>query len=335
MYCRLYIFLFIIFFNVYLEADEIFHVTDTEKLLKKYTSSVILFDEHKEQVPNYVELEKNLVNDFSEILHSALHSNPSAASIIYKKRDNILFNLVNSLQIGAHLVKGEDIGEKSSEKERKKISYDPILIDSNKIIYARLDSLDSDILATIHEKSCAIMRYARKPNGMILDLRNCRDTHPENAVKILSMFKEDEELFESKDFKNIKPFLFRIKLPLIVIIGSETKGSPEIFASLIKNFSGIVSIGTKSSGTPFPLKKIKLKSGITLNVPIIPEALAAISPYSVEPDIDIDPIYPVIPFEKFSKGVKPTEDKAINRAAEILLCLHALTKKKKQSRQKN
>ena len=336
MFYQLHIFLITVFFSVNLAAGDISPVSDSVKNISDNKPSIISPEKNAEKTPNYVELEKELIDGFSEILHYTLHSNPAAASIIYREKDMIVKDLVKSLQVGAHITESKDQsgnGEKIIPENNA--VYNPILIDSNKIVYTRLDSFTTEGMAKLHESVCSIMRYARKPDGMILDLRKCSDSSSENAVKLLSMFKDDEKLFNSKDFKKIKPFLFKITLPLIVIVGKETKGSPEIFTNLIKNFSGIVSIGSKTSGSPFPFNNIKLKNGAVLKLPVIPEVLADIPPYTVSPDIDIKPVYPVLPYKKLREGEPTSKDRAINRAAEILLCLHALTKKKKKTNSKS
>jgi C-terminal processing protease CtpA/Prc len=328
----LYIFLFITLYISNLQAGDNPPAEDTLPADTAEKTPIIPPQNETENIPDYSGLEKDLSDNFSEVLHSALNSNPAAASIIYKKKEIILKDLVKSLQIGAKLV-SEDKKQKSDTAQKCTI-YSPILIESNKIIYSRLDCLNDQTLNKIHESVCSIMRYARKPDGMILDLRKCKDKNTVNAIKLLSLFKKDEQLFNSKDFRKTKKFLYQITLPLIVITGSETEGSPEIFTDLIKNYSGIVSVGGTTAGSPFPFTGTKMKNGKILKIPVIPEALAEVPPFPVSPDIEIRPVYPVFPYDKFKQGESADKDKAIKRAAEILLCLHALTKKEKVKKNK-
>jgi len=300
------------------------------ELSENKSRTPILRLDGKERLKDYSFLEKDLANDFSELLKAVLRSNPAAAYVIYKNKSEIVKNLLKSLEVGAFLSKEERFIVSAKGGEKTDI-FRPLVIGDNKIIYTRFDSLDAVGLAKAHEALYAILRYAHKPSGMILDLRHCVDDKPANAVKLLSMFKNPEQLLLSYDFKNLKPFILKIEIPLIVVIGSETRGSPEIFASLIKNYSGIVSIGEQTFGTPFPFKNIPFNNGKILNLPIIPEAMVKVLPYPVVPDISIDHIYPMVSYKVITGKVDAySKDKAIKRALEILLCVHALTKKREK-----
>jgi C-terminal processing protease CtpA/Prc len=314
--------LFLLFLvGISIKADEISLKTE---LINRQQEHSILID--------YNTLEKNLNLEFSDIIRKILKANPSAAQYIFKNKKLILKQITSALHLGVQY--NSKPNSNSVPLDLKPINssdyFSPVIIKSNKIIYIRMDNFISDSIKKLYNDLIAIMRYSQKPVGIVLDLRNCIANDQKTAVQALNIFCKPENIMKNKEFSTLDTFKKFISLPSIVIIGKKTRGTPEVFAVLLKQLSQTILYGEQTFGSPFPFSIVELNSGAELKIPIIPEVFKSIPPYPVKPDIEFHNTYPQISYKDFTtKKEYENKDQAINRASEILLCLVALTKTNK------
>ena len=284
-------------------------------------------EQEKTILVDYTTFEKKLNLEISDIIKKILQTNPSAAKYVYKNKQLILKEITDALHLGVKYDSNPDSFDTPvNAKEITNSYFSPVLIKNNKVAYIRLDNFNPELIQHLYDDLTAIMRYSRKPIGILLDLRNCMGNNQDAAIKALSIFCQPGKIVKDLELQDSIMFEKNIKLPIITIIGHKTLGTPEIFAVLLKKLTKTILYGESSAGAPFNFSVVNLDSGAKLKIPVIPEALSFIPPYPVKPDILFHKTYPQISYKDFyGKKENKSKDEAINRASEILLCLVALT----------
>ena len=105
----------------------------------------------------------------------------------------------------------------------------------------------------------------------ILDLRDCADGEPTDAVALANMFLQEGIIYYSQNRQGERiqevratPEKFVTNLPLAVLINGSTAGPAEIVTGALKDNKRAIVIGEKSFGVGSAQKRIALKSGAQL-----------------------------------------------------------------------
>ena len=144
-------------------------------------------------------------------------------------------------------------------------NYPAIELTGKKFLYLRFDALTPqttpDAVKTLVEQN-----GKEDAPGVIFDLRNasggdyaCADALAEPAC--------------------------RIKCPVMVLVSGRTGGAGELLSAVLRRDCGAVLIGTETSGSIFPVKRIYVDD-IAWFVPNPPPEHSGISPYALKPDLE-------------------------------------------------
>ncbi|HPO90172.1 MAG TPA: S41 family peptidase [Victivallales bacterium] len=230
-------------------------------------------------------------------------------------------------QFGPELDYISDENQINQNKDIKNPSefYKPILIDSQKILYIRIDGFSDENFIKLKEECLIISRYKNQPVGIIFDLRSGKGENPLLAAEYASLFYDGDILAFTKNKIRVN-----IKAPIIIIVSSQTNGAAEVFANFLLKSGKALLIGEKTYGVPFPKYPVKLNSGGVLFLPDIPTDLEWIEIKPLNPSITINP-YPQIDYSKISMEKEAEKnDFVIRRACDLLVSIDALHKEKKE-----
>ena len=277
-----------------------------------------------------------LLEQISEIITIIKDRDPSLLRDVPKNRVKILNSFLSHLCPDARFsdtdneslkqaVKVEDTA--TGEKKKEKI-YPAVMIAVNRILYIRMDTFSDAALRQLRDDLRMSAGLAKKPAGLIFDLRLCHCINPDNVLKALSLVCPAKKLPETTVKLDKEIFI----IPCAVLIGSKTSGSAEIFAFYLARAGKSLIFGEKSSGVPFAMGKKKLRSGGWLFLPEVPAFCRKnyLDLFSLHPDIPEKP-YPVIPYRDISgKTGSEAGDACLQRASDLLISIEALKRRRKE-----
>ena len=232
-------------------------------------------------------------------------------------------SLVLSLNSGIEYLSNNEAESVQDEFKKESAPCPAIIIASQKVLYARIDTFNPANFAKFKDDCESTARLANKPIGLIIDIRDCQGYDYESGIKSLALFCPSEKVPKTEDIEIPKRTL---TIPVIMLVGSKTKGVSEIFAKLMLENGQCLISGSATAGYPFYKKKIMLKSGNCLLIPSVPKALSHIPASQVVPTINVA-AYPQVGYEKLSATAGSEEsDKCLQRAIDLLISLDALHK---------
>lgn len=286
----------------------------------------------KKEIRQKEHFRKNLVPKLNEIV-SQIEENYPALIERFSDHDEakVIQSVVKAFNFGLEYIKAEDMNpqaEKENPKGKETEPFPAIIVASQKILYIRIDNFNASIVAKLKADCESSARLANSPVGIVIDLRNCGGFNFQTAMQSLGFFCSKKEL--SANCRNIE-FPDRIlNLPAIILIGKKTKGAAEIFATIMSNSKQCLRLGEDSAGCPFIKKRVALKSGDFLMVPVVPESLKYVPAVAVCPEIRAS-AYPQIPYKEISENAgSENSDKCLQRALDLLISLNALHKERKK-----
>ncbi len=245
----------------------------------------------------------------------------------------VVERFLKSLNAGIRFEKAGAANDASKEGETEKEAqpYPAVLLAAHKILYARFDSMNDESFNKFKEDCENNARLANKPTGTVIDLRSCHGYGYEPALRTLALVAPLKKLGKYDGFK-LPEQVFQT--PCILIVGPGTEGAAEIFSYLFHSTKKCLIIGSPTAGTQFKARRIPLKSGDFMLVPEVDEIFK---------DVPLGPLKPDVPFAwkgqiKYEELAKEAgsekQDKALQRAVELIHCFNSLTDDKKTNNKK-
>ena len=193
-----------------------------------------------------------------------------------------------------------------------------VLISSNRIFYLRLSLLNKASLLRLREECDSVSRLAKRPMGLVLDLRDCAGVDSSDA---LSAFYA----LDLKDSSGIP-----LDIHLAALVGANSSGSAEVLAAMLDHERKGLLIGAPTAGRPFNIKTVK-SSIYTLAIPETPETLSYIQQAPLKPSIEVA-AYPQLELVKLRNELRSEDsDLCLSRAVDLLVSLDAIKRKWKKS----
>lgn len=263
---------------------------------------------------------KNLILLTNEIIEKIQKNYPSLSKeLTVEDKNRLIKAIVETLGNG---IEYTEHPTKVAKIEEVKKSFPAIIIKSQKILYIRLDSFSLKSVKQLGKEMKSCLSNGNKPYGIVLDLRNAQGYNTLNAIKTLGLFISVDKIKVPNSIKVLdKP----LNIPLLILVGKNTRGAAEIFASIMKMNSKAMLLGEETTKLPFKKKKFTLSNGNFLNIPQVPQYLEKMEIIPPVPSIKI-PAYPQIAFKKLREDSDSISDKALMRAVDLIICLHALKK---------
>lgn len=267
---------------------------------------------------------KDVILQINEIIKKSQKDYPALSKTLSnEKKIKILKAVVDTLDRGMEYVPADEFSARKIKDNSNIEPVSAIMVSANQVLYIRLDSLSKKSFEQLKADCESSSKLAQKPLGIILDLRNAQCFDYKSAIQALGLFASPQSLQEYNLRTSVKQTL---KSPIILLTGGDTSGAAEVFAKLLIDMNRSISIGEKTAGVPFKKHKTTLSNGDFLMIPQIPDMLSDIIPEAVKPSIIFAP-YPQLSYKKISETAgAEKDDKCIERAVELIICLNALSK---------
>lgn len=167
-----------------------------------------------------------------------------------------------------------------------------VVIFENAYGYFKIGEIKSTIIDEFLSALTSI-ESTNKLKGIILDLRFARGSDYSALVNFAGVFCPNDNLFIEIDGKKytIENRPKKVALPVVTIVNSETGGSAEVLAELLRESRLSIIIGTKTQGSAMAYVDHKLKTGQILRVASVPVKLSnglVLSSEGIKPDISVD-----------------------------------------------
>jgi len=266
---------------------------------------------------------RDLILQINEIIKKIQYNYPvMSEDLTVEKQKDVLKSLVSALDHGMKYISAEELAVKHTVKKSED-SLPAIMMNSNKILYIRIDSFSQKTLNQLKKDCENSAKFSEKIIGIIIDLRDSQGNDDKSAVNAAALFLSKP----SMEKLNLRSSLRQtLKQPAILLTGGKTKGASEIFTRIMIQAKRAISLGEKSAGVPFKKRELILSNGDYLLIPQIPERLGQILTSAVKPSIIFTP-YPQLSYKKLKETPgSEKSDKCIQRAVELVLCLNALKK---------
>ena len=286
----------------------------------------------KQQSENKKQFNKELVNEISEIFE-LIHKNDYLLpdKLPAATKEKVIRQMLNALGGGVKYISSSEAEKKdlNADKQENKTIYPPLLLDDGKVLYLRINSFDTNSVLSISRECKKIFKskIANQITGTIVDLRNSQGDDANTLQQAVAVFASSDQ-FASLKLRGA--LTHSISTPLVLLTGSGTTGSAEIFEYLLcSRLKRAMAIGEKTHGTPFKRNPFKLKNGAKLLIPEIPKRFRGIPQTPQIPDITCQ-AYPQIKFEKLQKNNSCYihSDIALKRAMDIIVSLNSLQEQK-------
>lgn len=288
--------------------------------------------EKKEELRQEKNFRKALIPKLNEIV-SQIEKNYPALIERFSDRDEtkVIQSVVKAFNSGIEYIKAEDMTpqlKKENPEDKKTEPFPAIIVASQKILYIRIDNFNESVVARLTADCESSARLANAPVGVVMDLRDCAGFNFQAAIQSLGLFCSKKEL--SANCRDIEFHDRVLNLPVIILIGKKTKGAAEIFAVIMSNSRQCLRLGEDSAGCPFIKKRVALKSGDFLMLPVVPEPLKHVPAIAVSSEIRAS-AYPQIPYKEISENAgSENSDNCLQRALDLLISLNALHKERKK-----
>lgn len=197
--------------------------------------------------------------------------------------------------------------------------FPPVSLRNGRIAYFRIDYLSDDAVSKLIANYSKSLSVADVPEGVVLDLRNCRSFEIQNAGIIASAFFNMPPNGIQKNVAKNQP-------NCAVLIGENTVGTPEVVIWLAEKSKNVITLGAPSAGMPFKPEMIKLPDGSKLLVPQIPDA------YKEMPDGPVKPIIDAVPPQAANPPKDQgafAEDSCVMKASDLLISLKTFNQVKR------
>ncbi len=254
------------------------------------------------------------VREMLDVLHT---HHPSLAAGFDKDQEERLLRTLSAIFPGVEYLPAGAAPEALPEPPRNGGPYPGIIVAAQKALYVRLDDFRRDTIRQAREDIAGAARLTRPPVGVVLDLRNARGEDYAGATRLLHLFHGGKA--DAADGKDAS-----VRLPAIVLVGRDTAGAAEVFATLIERAGNALTMGQRTAGRPFPRKKVLLRNGDLLLIPDIPPPLRTVAPVPVKPSVAAQ-AGPQVDYARLAETVDgDQQDACLQRAVDLLLSLHAL-----------
>lgn len=252
-----------------------------------------------------------LMNKAAEVLDKVEASYPDFSKFLAQSDDKIISGFIKSLDDRIELLDKKN-AVSSKEAASENLSFNAVEIPSKNLLYCRIDSFNPEALKQLSDDLKKTAEKDSKISSAVIDLRNCTGFKADCALNALRMLSENKKLPPSDSAKRV------LKKPFAVLISDKTAGAAEVFASLTKDNSIALLVGTKTAGKPFEHKIVELYGDKALGLPVIPAFLdKKMNIKAVPPDIECKSVQ--LSYDKIAE--KPdsiSEDKAVSLASDIL-----------------
>jgi len=308
------------FVSIYVNGEDQEHNSDIDKGvasdIKESVSIPLKLDTTAESMRLF---RKDFILLTNEIVEKIQKNYPSLSKeLTVEDKNRLIKAIVETLGYG---IEYTDTKKIAKIKEISN-SFPAIIIQSQKILYIRLDSFSRKNVEQLWKEMQSYLSNGTKPYGIVLDLRNAQGYNTLNAIKTLGLFISSDKI---KIPNSIKVLDKPLSMPVLILIGKKTTGAAEIFASIMKSNSKAMLIGEDTAKLPFRKEVFTLSNGNFLNIPQVPKYLENMDIIPPVPSIKIT-TYPQIAFKKLQKNSDTISDKALRRAIDLIICLHALKK---------
>jgi carboxyl-terminal processing protease len=175
------------------------------------------------------------------------------------------------------------------------------------------DTLDEDVV-----KSLEAFTTNRQLEGLILDLRIASSTRGWPLEAIYTMFYNGAmgEFYNRKDKQMVEvkgqDVFGSQEVPLVVLVGRNTSGTPEILAASLQLHERAVVIGEKTPGSIEAATSYYLPNGSEIFV----QTTSFVLPNGIE--IGTTGVLPDVPIEAGWDEILPDDDPVLDRAIETL-----------------
>lgn len=197
--------------------------------------------------------------------------------------------------------------------------FQPVALRNGRIIYFRIDYLSDDAASKLINNYSKSLAGTNVPEGIILDLRNCRSFEIQNAGRIASaFFNMPAQGIQKSEAKN--------QPNCAVLISENTIGTPEVVTWLAEKSKNVITLGVPSAGMPFKPEIIKLPDNSALLVPQIADA------YKDMPDGPVKPVIDAVSPQSANTSKEQgafTEDSCVMKASDLLISLKTFNKAKR------
>lgn len=197
--------------------------------------------------------------------------------------------------------------------------FQPVALRNGRIIYFRIDYLSDDAVTKLIANYSKSLAGTDVPEGVILDLRNCRSFEIQNAGRIASAFFNIPANGIQKSGAKNRP-------DCAVLISENTIGTPEVVTWLAEKSKNVITLGTPSAGMPFKPEIIKLPDNSTMLVPQITDA------YKEMPDGPVKPVIDAVSPTSANPSKEPSafaEDSCVMKASDLLISIKTFNKAKR------
>ncbi len=273
---------------------------------------------------------KDLVLRLNEVVEKVQTHHPAlAGQLSHDDKNRLLKEFADSLNAGVEYLRaGERSRINQTEKPDDNAVFPSIIMSSKKTLYVRMDSFSTKAVSQLEEDMTSVFRLVRPPTGFIMDLRNSQSPGTGEVLRALKLFVHGGKIPapEKTEPGTDEP---RVTIPVLLLVGHKTSGAAELFSFLLSSLGKAMSIGEKTAGNPFPQQRLQLSNGDFLLIPKMPEFIPLAASEQVSPAIKAQ-AYPQIDFEHLRNTIgAEVNDNCLNRAVELLVCLHALTPEQK------
>ncbi|GEM_PF-2491131 len=283
----------------------------------------------EDQLANASVFRKDILFKINEAVSEIEKNCPPAIAKLSSVQDQekTIKAVITSMNSGIEYLPANTVISEDVKKNSKPLPS--IIIAAQKILYLRLDEFNPETFSKLKDDCENTSKLENRPIGLIIDLRDCQGFDYENCLKAVALFCAPEKLPKPESIELPKRSL---NIPVIILVGSKTKGAGEIFTRLMLENGQCLISGSGTAGCPFKKMKVVLKSGNILMIPTIPDCLASIPTSQIVPAITFSP-YPQIEYSKLAStaGSEDT-DKCLQRATDLLISLEALHKEQKKQR---
>ena len=182
-------------------------------------------------------------------------------------------------------------GTNASELKRGILQPAQIRVIDERFAYIRLSGVDS-VLVTDLEKALGDLAKTNRLQGGVLDLRFAKGSDYAAAYGAASLWVTGTQLLLDwgdgpRKSAGVTP---AGRIPWVVLVNSETAGSPEALAASLRQTDSALLVGSRTAGQAAISREFPLQNGQQLLIATLPVKTGdgkAISPAGLTPDIEV------------------------------------------------
>ncbi len=168
------------------------------------------------------------------------------------------------------------------------------LLDDN-IGYIKIKAFREPTTSELNNALDQILPKAKK--GIILDLRNNPGGLLSSAIEVASFFIQKGTVLYAEDRNgnreqyDIIPNLYRVKVPMVVLVNEGSASASEIVAGALQDYKRATVVGTKTFGKGLVQSVVQLADGSAISLTVqrwLTPKLRYIHKDGIKPDIQLD-----------------------------------------------